>query len=197
MRNVIVFITVCVLVVLCLGIFVAGSFDTQYAPGYAESAFRKIKIGDDVNRVISLLGQPLSVIEAVPYTEWEYSDRPQHGFAEDGMSALRGSFTILRFDKDGRMIYLGGQLQNEASRITIGDGDNFLKLTNVDFQRLQCKTSQEVAVTIGSPHATYEYKAVKEMVYSRSPSSANYVMRRIGLDERGNVVHIWSKIYWD
>jgi hypothetical protein len=37
------------------------TFDTEYAPGYSEEAFRAVEIGDSKEEVLSLLGQPLRV----------------------------------------------------------------------------------------------------------------------------------------
>ncbi len=37
------------------------TFDTEYAPGYSEDAFRAVEIGDSSEEVLCLLGQPLRV----------------------------------------------------------------------------------------------------------------------------------------
>jgi hypothetical protein len=37
------------------------TFDTEYAPGYSEEAFRAVEIGDSREEVLCLLGQPLRV----------------------------------------------------------------------------------------------------------------------------------------
>lgn len=37
------------------------TFDTEYAPGYSEEAFRAVEIGDSREKVLGLLGQPLRV----------------------------------------------------------------------------------------------------------------------------------------
>jgi len=37
------------------------TFDTEYAPGYSEEAFRVVEIGDSKEEILNLLGQPLRV----------------------------------------------------------------------------------------------------------------------------------------
>lgn len=57
-------------------------FDTAYAPGYSETAFRSVRIGNSKEEVIALLGEPLFVHSVgVEGTEtwgewWRYSWSP-------------------------------------------------------------------------------------------------------------------------
>lgn len=48
-------------VVVCMFSAYIFSFDTEYAPGYSEAAFRSVRIGDSREEVIALLGEPLFV----------------------------------------------------------------------------------------------------------------------------------------
>ncbi len=47
--------------VICMFITYIFPFDTEYAPGYSEAAFRSVQIGDSREDVIALLGEPLFV----------------------------------------------------------------------------------------------------------------------------------------
>jgi len=76
-------------------------FDTAYAPGYSETAFRSVRIGDSKEEVIALLGQPLSVHSVgIEGTEtwgewWRYSWSPS-----DTHYLLRQ----LLLDSEGRVV---------------------------------------------------------------------------------------------
>lgn len=50
--------------------------DTAYAPGFTESAFRRIRPGYSQAQVIALLGNPLGSRDYEGFTYWYYS---QHG----------------------------------------------------------------------------------------------------------------------
>ena len=186
-------------VVLLLGALLAAlyfkSFDTQYAPGYSAKAFKSIKLGDTEQRVVSLLGAPLSTYDSEPYLEWIYSADEQKRFSASGVGT--GTFTTVRFNPDGRVASISGQRQTSAGTMTFGEGQNSLNLTGEQIRALKGSTQDEILQKFGSPKAVYEYKASKVLSYSRSPSSANYHLRSVGLDADGKVVHVWREIYWD
>lgn len=68
--------------VACTCIAILFPFDTEYAPGYSEAAFRSVQIGDSKEEVLALLGEPLLAgtfgTEGTPtWGEWlRYSRSP-------------------------------------------------------------------------------------------------------------------------
>lgn len=186
-------------VLLLFGGILAGlystMFDTQYAPGYSEKAFRSIKLGDTEQRVLALIGNPFTTNETEPFVEWIYSGEVQKQFAKHGTG--EGTYTTLRFDATGRVQSAFGQRQTSGNSITIGDGQNHLNLTKQQIQELKGSSQDEIRQKFGVPNAVYEYKATKLLSYSRSPSGSHYHLRMIGLDKDGKVVHIGREVYWD
>jgi outer membrane protein assembly factor BamE (lipoprotein component of BamABCDE complex) len=171
------------------------SFDTQYAPGYSEKKFKSIKPGDTEQTVVSLLGEPFSTEDAKPYVEWIYAAEDQRRFADTGEGS--GTYTTIRFDSEGRVVSIGGVVQTSASTFSFGDGLNYLKLTGTQIDKLKGSSQNEIKKQFGPPVATYQDKTSKFLRYSKSPSSSNYHLRAIGVDENGKVVRIWREIYWD
>lgn len=171
------------------------AFDTQYAPSYSESRFGKIKLGDPEQLVISSLGQACSTQYTKPYAAWIYSADDQRTFAHSGEAS--GSYTTMQFDTNGQVVSIQGMLQTSSSSFVFGEGLNYLKLTETQIKNLTGASQAEITNQFGSPKAIYEDKSVRLLRYSRSPSSANYHLRVIGIDENGRVVKIWRKIYWD
>lgn len=178
-----------------VAVLVWSSFDTEYAPGYSPKAFNGISVGDTYESVLSKLGEPLSSHLTEPFRSWIYSASEQPSFAESGIG--QGTHTTFRFDGAGRVKYVSGQTSPSPHRIRFGDGENHLRLTNEDIGLLQGEAEDEIRARFGPPVATYEYQASTVLIYSRSPSSANYLRRNLGIDEDGKVVHIWKSIYWD
>ena len=172
-----------------------ASFDTEYAADYSEKAFDAVQWGDTREMVVSRLGEPLSSHDAEPFRQWIYSDHQQPEFAESGIG--NGSYTTFTFDASGRVTNVFGQKQQTANSFRMGDGENFLKLNDESFKHFHGATMDEIRTRFGEPVAVYDYRASKLLVYSRSPSSSHYLLRQIGTDENGKVVHIWNSIYWD
>jgi|GEM_PF-1188669 len=87
--------------VACTFIAILFPFDTEYAPGYSEAAFRSVLIGDSREEVIALLGEPLFVhsvgTEGTPtWGEWlRYSRSPS------GKNYLVRQFML---DSEGRVV---------------------------------------------------------------------------------------------
>lgn len=60
------------------------AWETEFAPGYSESAFRQLEIGSRANRVVQLLGQPWSIYtpekkgDRPPIEIWQYARSPRH-----------------------------------------------------------------------------------------------------------------------
>ena len=184
---------------LLIGVVVAAilwaSFDTEYAPGYAARAFDAVRLGDTREAVVSRLGEPLSSHDTEPYRKWIFSDDHQPTFAESGTGD--GTYTTFTFDGSGRVSHVSGQTALSAYTIRMGDGENFLKLKNEAIQRILGETEDGIRARFGQAVAVYDYRASKVLDYSRSPSSSNYHLRKLGLDRDGKVVHIWKSIYWD
>lgn len=171
------------------------SFDTQFAPGYSEKKFRAIRLGDSEQQVLATLGPPFSTEDTEPYQAWIYSDGNQRHFARDGEG--RGTYTTFRFDSNECVVAVNGMVQTSPSSFEFGDGLNYLKLSGAQIESLKGTAAGEIKRRFGPPVAVYEYQATKMLCYSRSPSSANYHLRIIGVDQHGRVVRIWREIYWD
>ena len=178
-----------------LAAFYFTSFDTQYAPGYSEKAFKSIKLGDTEQQVLSLISAPFSTDVNEPYIAWIYSADRQTHFSTDGEGS--GTYTTVRFNAVGQMASISGQRQMSVNTFTFGDGLGYLSLTKEQIERLKGSTQDEIRQKLGSPKAVYEFKASKVLHYSRSPSSSHYHFRALGLDNDGKVVKIWREIYWD
>ena len=172
-----------------------ASFDTEYSPGYTARVFDAVKVGDSREAVVSRLGEPLSSYDTEPFHQWIFSGDQQPSFAESGTGS--GTYTTFTFDSTGRVKNVSGQTTPTANTIRIGDGENFLKLKNDEIKGLLGKTEDAIRTRFGHPVAVYDYRASKVLDYSRSPSSSNYHLRKLGLDQNGNIVHIWKSIYWD
>jgi outer membrane protein assembly factor BamE (lipoprotein component of BamABCDE complex) len=193
-----VFLWTTLVLLVLLGILAAlllRSLDTQYAPGYSERAFKSLKIGDSEERVVSLLGPPISAEVTEPYVEWVYSAEEQKDHAKDGSAT--GTYTTVRFDGEGRVRDFSGQRQISRNSFTFGDGQDYLALSNEQKRRLRGSTQDEIRKHFGPPRSVYESKAARVLRYSRSPSSSNYHLRMVGLDKEKKVVHLWREIYWD
>lgn len=186
---------VLVLILGAVAIIILRNFDTQYASGYSEKAFKSIQLGDSETRVKSLLGAPLSTYDSEPYVEWIYSADEQKRFAVTGYAS--GTFTTIRFNPDGRVANILGQRQTSPNTMTIGEGQNSLNLSSEQIKALRGSTQDDIRKKSGAPKATYDYKVRKVLCYSRSPSSGHYHLRSVGLDQNGKVVHLWREIYWD
>jgi hypothetical protein len=185
-------------VLLLVGIYAAllfASFDTEYAPGYSEKAFKSIKLAATEESVLSALGAPLSSEASEPYVEWIYSADRQPYFSDHGVAS--GTYTTVTFDRNARVKHISGGRKTSANTFLFGEGHNSLNLTGDDIERLKGTSQARIKEKFGSPQAIHEYKASKELSYSRSPSSSNYHLRKLGMDENGKVVHIWRCIYWD
>jgi hypothetical protein len=175
--------------------FFIFTFDTQYTPGYSSQKFNSLKLGDSKSHVLASLGPPFSTEATEPYVAWIYSNNSQPGYPQTGEG--RGTHTTFRFDTSNRVVSVQGMLQTSANSFTFGDGLNYLKLTESQIQMLKGRSQNEVQQQFGPPTASYESKASKLLRYSKSPSSANYHFRAVGLGGDGRVVKIWREIYWD
>lgn len=78
------------------------SADTEYAPGFSEQEFRKIRIGDSEESVRAALGAPLKEQIVAPYTSWLYTADPQPTFEATGQLPGGCSYTQISFDAEGR-----------------------------------------------------------------------------------------------
>ncbi len=62
-RDTVFLLVLAVVILVGCGAIHHFFFRTEYAPGYTESAFLAVQIGDSRERVIELLGEPLRVHE--------------------------------------------------------------------------------------------------------------------------------------
>jgi hypothetical protein len=181
-------------IVTLIAVIFLFSFDTEYAPGYPESAFRTVKIGTPEEEVLRLLGEPLQVREAAPYIWWLYSDQAQPNFETDGHAS--GNYTRIWFNQAGLVERIFGQL-TAGNSIFVGGGNNYLGLSDATIESLKGKTQPEIQELYGPPTSIHESRVTKVLVYSRSPSSSNYMLRTIGINPQGQATRIQHEIYWD
>lgn len=181
--------------------------DTEYASGFSEAAFLSIQLGDAEASVTSALGAPLRVDRATAHTRWLYTAKPDSDFASSG--EVKGSVTntVLSFDKDGYFQGADGEISNGTNTVglitttsgTIGDGQNFLGLTNAEIVKLRdaSATEADLRVRFGAPRETFTSQVTRWLCYSRSPGGTHYYIRMIGLDATGSVSRKRSERYWD
>ena len=172
-----------------------ASIDTEYAPGYSAAAFDSIALGDTYESVISKLGEPLASHETSPYEVWRYSASQLPESADSPSGCWR--HTSITFDETGRVKGISGHTAPRVDTIRICNGESCLHLTREDVELLHGQSRDEIRGRFGAPVVLYEYKASRELVYSRSPSDSHYHIRGLGLDADGKVVHIRSSVYWD
>jgi outer membrane protein assembly factor BamE (lipoprotein component of BamABCDE complex) len=194
-KTLLLVILAAALVAAIVALMLLGSFDTEYAPRYSERAFRSIRIGATEESVLSRLGPPLASENSEPYIEWIYSSEKQPTFSENGVAS--GTYTTVTFDRRGQVKSVSGQRATSENNVSIGETQNYFGLTNHEIEILKGSSQDQVRQRFGSPAAVHECKASKVLAYSRSPSSSNYRLRKLGLDDQGRVVHIWNCIYWD
>jgi hypothetical protein len=171
------------------------TFETQFAPGYSERKFNSIKIGDSESSVIARIGLPFRTNECEAYVEWIYSADKQPDYSETGVG--EGTYTTIRFDDAGRAVSMVGMQQISARTGSFGDGANYLKLTEDDFEKLKGSTQSEIQKKFGPPVAVHDSSSVRILRYSRSPKSSHCRLRLVGLDKDAKVVYISKRIYWD
>ncbi len=184
------------------------SNDTEFAPGFSQDEFDKIKIGDPESAVISAVGKPISEYKSEAYTKIAFAGAPNPEFRKEGIVRGDVDYTTFTFSTDGTLksahgqkfiSRTGGGMSNIEITFQMGDAQNFLGIKNSEIEALK-KTGATQAVIeakYGKPAEFFESTVVRGLIYSRSPSSDNYHQRKIGLDEAGNVAKIVNKRYWD
>ena len=196
---------------LLQSIVISVSEDTAYAPGYSESAFQEIAIGDTESGVREALGPPLKVFTANPCTIWLYTpdSDPVPAFEANGSYPdMRYSFTAVRFGEDGAFVEAFGQISHgsktspldvSASALFLGDGTNTLPLTSAEIEKLKSEkaTADQIEARLGKPRSVFRCRARKWLQYSHSPGSKNYRLRMIGIDRDGKVSRVRREFYWD
>jgi len=92
-----------VLVTLAFLVFIFFfTFDTEYAPGYSEEAFRIVQIGDSKEEILSLLGQPLRVYD--PGLDREVLS---YSMSPSGSNYLMRDIVL---DSEGRVVEIRSQV---------------------------------------------------------------------------------------
>jgi hypothetical protein len=190
--------------VVAASVFALG--DTEYAEGFDEAAFRGIALGQPEASVHTTLGAPLEERPTAPFTLWLYATDPVPGFAVDGsLPGGQTSFTCLHFDEHGGFEGASGQVARGVSwglfgastSVTIGDGENTLKLTDAEIERLRGTNGDSIARRFGPPDARYTSQVVRWLHYSRSPGSTHHRQCRIGIDRDGRVCAKIDRLYFD
>jgi hypothetical protein len=180
--------------------------DTEYAPGYDEAAFAALVPGTDESAVLAALGAPLAMREREPGTRWLYANGDAPDFAVTGEVAGPLSFTILEFDGGGTFVGASGQLGSGGpgrSQIELDplarNGRNHLGLDGaaIDPLRERRATRTDLEAMFGKPHAEQKSTAVRELLYSRSPTGTHHHIRSLGIDAAGQVCWKRRGIYWD
>lgn len=180
--------------------------DTEYAAGYGEAAFAAVAPGTDESAVLATLGEPFATRSLEPGTRWLYTNDDAPDFAATGEVAGPLSYTVLEFDRGGTFVGASGQLGKGglgSSQIDLDPsarrGRNHLGLdgTAVDRLRERRATRSELEQRFGKPRAAWTSTAVRELFYSRSPTSTHHHIRSIGIDDAGKVCWTRRGVYWD
>jgi len=191
-----------ILILLLLG--AAGFFlvpalliNTEYAPGYSETAFGSISIGDTRHTVEARLGPPLASVASEPSEDWIYAAPGHRGFREDG--GIEGTFSWFIFGPEGTVKSTFGQ--TELSR-SLGSGSGrwdggYLGGSAESLAACEGLTREQLEARFGAPHIRVANTATEWLIYSRSPNGSHYRLREIGIDANGIVVEKKSYAYWD
>lgn len=170
---------------------------TEYAPGYSETAFRKIAVGDDKIEVLDRLGEPLQVWEKQPETFWVYGRVPEADIDDlRNNYVLESSYTVIIFSPEEGVQRAYGQIVRDG-QLFLGDGQNYLGLTAEEIGTLKGQTAVAIQQQFGEPQSIYTDSSTEVWRYSRSPQDSHYHLRRIWFDAEGKVVRIDREIYWD
>lgn len=180
---------------------------TEYAPGYDGSAFRALQQGATEAEIHAALGSPFEVQRVEPTIEWLYAAAELKPFEADGSNPGISTYSRLTFDARGKLLSAWGMEATGTSKkglrtsysMSYGDGQNFLRMTEVDLQALLAAGAiqADIEARYGKPAAEYVSKAERWLIYSRSPSSSHYRMRKIALDSNGELWRKVSEVYWD
>lgn len=183
-----------IIVLGLVGLYGILTFDTEYTPAYTESGFDSIISGMSLTRVEQILGPPFEIYETKPYQLWVYSDQPQPDFTTDG--SVYGTYTIIRFDETSLATTSYGQVWVKGHQIFENDGGGgYLNLPN---DKVVVGQSQaDIIAAYGEPTEIYTFNATKILVYTRSPSNANYFQRQVLIGGDEAVVKTRQDIYWD
>ena len=180
--------------------------DTEFAPGYDEKAFAALPLGADETVVRATLGAPLTMLAAKPGTRWLYANGDAPDFAATGEVAGPLSYTVLEFDGGGTFVGAHGQLGRGGSgrsQVELDpaarNGRNHLGLdgTAIDQLRERRATFADLEGRFGKPRAVRTSTAVRELFYSRSPTSTHHHVRSLGIDAAGKVCWTRRGVYWD
>lgn len=179
---------------------------TEYARGYGEAAFAAVAQGTDESAVLATLGAPLATRTLEAGTRWLYANDDAPEFARTGEVAGPLSYTVLEFDRSGTFVGASGQLGKGglgSSQIDLDPearlGRNHLGLdgTAIDRLRERRATRSDLEQRFGKPRAAWTSTAVRELFYSRSPTSTHFHVRSVGIDDAGKVCWTRRGVYWD
>jgi hypothetical protein len=175
--------------------------DTGYAEGYSEHAFQSIQVGDTEASVRTALGAPIREVAVEPHTCWLYARDPQPEFVVTGAARADSSYTVIQFGENGTFRQTIGQISTGpgSGSISFGPGINTLSVTPARAKKWLAEeaTKQQIEGTLGKPRETFESRTSKWLLYSHSPSSTHYRLRRIGIGRDGKVSKKQSRMYWD
>lgn len=155
--------------------------DTLFASGYSERAFRQVSIGDSRQRVLALLGKPLSQSTQLWSEIWAYTTTrdtsPQTGPASGALKFnLFGPVTYLRFSRSGFVAGMSG---------------DYLRDKAVGLSKAQ------VIERFGAP--TWRDLKPYELIfhYSASRRSGTYQRREVHFNSADKVTSTVSAMYYD
>lgn len=153
------------IVVLMSGCFLDG---TMYAPGYSESAFEAIKIGDSREKVLSSLGKPLDTVGYRFY--YYYNDRDLIFLVDTEMQSV--SFASFCNPSDEAMNKYGSGL------------------TPAQLEKLLGPPEKSIGVDLGQS----DNPALYSLVYSRPGNGLSWKFRKLDINKNsGKVVKKISK----
>jgi hypothetical protein len=180
--------------------------DTEYAPGHDEAVFAALVPGTDESAALAALGAPLAVRNREAGTRLLYADGDAPDFAATGEVAGPLSCTVLEFDGGGTFVGAHGQVGRVGpgrSQIDLDpsarSGRNHLGLDGAAVDRLRERraTLRDLEDQFGKPRALWTSTAVRELFYSRSPTSSHHQIRSLGIDGAGKVCWLCRGVYWD
>lgn len=142
---------------LLVVISLSACTDTTYAPGYTQEAFDTVQMGDSAERVLELLGEPLSKDDAKFRTKLRFSDRND-------------------------VVYAIGRNPDEMSVVDIQIWDKDGELTKEDIVT-KSESSDSLVEILGNPSSVEEWNNVEMWSYTRQTHfTDSYYYRVIYLD---------------
>jgi len=163
------------------------SENTRYAPSYAESNFKKIRVGMPVSDVVLLLGTPL-LVRTQNWSEcWCYQPASIMAAQSDRKQSQTVNHRVQEYDLSDTTTCLYFTKSGFVERI---DGDGF-------GTELVGLSKDQVSARIGRPTRKYltQYAVIYD--YTLPAKSETYESRELFFDATNRVVSIVSETVYD